>query len=89
MISVDSRYRSSGTSTDFAVQLPRTVQFPPGTVCFVTAVSLPHAWFNVGATVSDKLHVIETWSTNRRCRVVHLDAGIYTIVSHYPWPWQK
>ena len=81
VIRVDSRYRSSGTSTDFAVQLPSTVHFPPGTVCFVTAVSLPHAWFNVDSGISDRLHVIETRASNRRCRVVQLDAGNYTSVT--------
>ena len=84
MIRVDSRYRSSG---DFTVRLPRTVQFLPGTEGFVTAVSLPHVWFNVDATVSDKLHVIETRSTNRRCRVVQLDAGNHTSVTWQAANW--
>ena len=81
MIRVDSRYRSSGTPTAFSVQLPRTVEFPPETVCYVSAVSLPVAWFNVDAFFSDKLYVRESRSAGVRCRVITLDAGNYTSVT--------
>ena len=81
VIRVDSRYRSSGTPTAFSVQLPRTVEFPPETVCYVSAVSLPVAWFNVDAFFSDKLYVRESRSAGVRCRVITLDAGNYTSVT--------
>jgi len=73
VIRVDARYRSRGTPTDFAVQLPRTVEFPPETMCYVSAVSLPHAFFNVDALLSDQLYVIETRS--------QLDAGNCTSIT--------
>ena len=44
VIRVDSRFRVSGTSSDFRVQLPNAVSFPPGVVCYVSAVSLPRSW---------------------------------------------
>ena len=82
VIRVDSRYRSRGTPTDFAVQLPRTVEFPPETMCYVSAVSLPHAFFNVDALLSDQLYVIETRSGGQvRCRTIQLDAGNYTSIT--------
>ena len=81
MIRVDSRYRSSGTPTAFSVQLPRTVEFPPETVCYVSAVSLPVAWFNVDTFFSDKLYVRESRDAGVRCRVITLDAGNYTSVT--------
>jgi hypothetical protein len=80
-IRVDSRYRSSGDPTAFSVQLPRTVEFPPETMCYVSAVSLPVAWFNVDTNFSDKLYVREIRSAGVRCRVITLDAGNYTSVS--------
>jgi hypothetical protein len=81
VIRVDSRYRSSGTPTAFSVQLPRTVEFPPETVCYVSAVSLPVAWFNVDTFFSDKLYVRESRDAGVRCRVITLDAGNYTSVT--------
>ena len=81
VIRVDSRYRSSGSPTAFSVQLPRTVEFPPETMCYVSAVSLPVAWFNVDTFFSDKLYVRESRSAGVRCRVITLDAGNYTSVT--------
>ena len=81
VIRVDSRYRSSGSPTAFSVQLPRTVEFPPETVCYVSAVSLPVAWFNVDTFFSDKLYVRESRNAGVRCRVITLDAGNYTSVT--------
>jgi hypothetical protein len=80
VIRVDSRFRVSGTSTDFRIQLPQAVAFPQGTVCYVSAVSLPHSWWNVEEGMSDKLYVIETKGspTQRRCRVLTIPAGNYT-----------
>ena len=83
VIRVDSRYRSSGSPTAFSVQLPRTVEFPPETMCYVSAVSLPVAWFNVDTFFSDKLYVRESRCAGVRCRVIPLDAGNSTSV-HRP-----
>jgi hypothetical protein len=80
VIRVDSRFRVSGTSTDFRVQLPAAVSFPPGVVCYVSALSVPHSWWNVEAGVSDKLFVVETKGApeTRRCRVLTVPPGNYT-----------
>ena len=81
VIRVDSRYRSRGTPTDFSVQLPRAVEFPPETTCYVSAVSLPHAFFNVDAQLSDQLYVVESRAAGVRCRAVQLEPGNYTSVT--------
>jgi len=78
VIRVDSRFRVSGTSTDFRIQLPAAVAFPQGTVCYCSALSLPHSWWNVEEGLSDKLYVIETKGAQKRCRVLTLPAGNYT-----------
>ena len=79
-IRIDSRFRTSGTSTDFRIQLPTAVAFPQGAVGYVSAVSLPHSWWNVEEGVSDHLYVIETKGspTQKRCRVLTIPAGNYT-----------
>jgi len=79
-IRIDSRFRTSGTSTDFRIQLPSAVAFPEGCVGYVSAVSLPHSWWNVDENVSDHLYVIETKGspTQKRCRVLTIPAGNYT-----------
>jgi len=79
-IRIDSRFRTSGTSTDFRIQLPTAIAFPEGCVGYVSAVSLPHSWWNVEEGVSDKLYVIETKGspTQKRCRVLTIAAGNYT-----------
>lgn len=84
VIRLDSRFRSSGTPTDCVFSLPYAVEFPPNTPCFVSAVSLPHAWFNVDTGLSDKLYIIETQGVSRRCRVLQLDAGNYTSMTLPP-----
>lgn len=81
-IRLDSRYRSSGTPTDCAFQLPAAIEFPPGTRCYVSAFSVPHAWYNVDSGLSDKLYVRETrtqaGATLVSCRVITLDPGNFT-----------
>jgi hypothetical protein len=82
VIRIDSRFRASGSSTDFRYQLPTSVNFPQGTVCYASAVSLPHSWYNVEEGVSDRLYVIETRTVSsvaqRRCRVLTIPSGNYT-----------
>jgi hypothetical protein len=82
VIRVDSRYRlEGGTSTDFTVRLPSTVEFPEDCRCFVSAVSLHHSWWNVEQGLSDRLYVIETRTGEKLCRAVQVPAGNYTSLS--------
>ena len=55
------------------------MSFPPGVNCYVSAVSLPHSWWNVEEGLSDKLYVIETkGSSGQRCRVLTIPPGNYS-----------
>jgi hypothetical protein len=84
-IRVDSRFRTRGTPTDFQIALPITVEFPEGTVAYVSAVSFPNSWYNVDSDISDRLYVIETrtvgGASQRRCRALQIPAGQYTSLS--------
>jgi len=80
---VDSRFRKEGgTSSDFAVELPQTIEFPPDTRGYVSAMSAPHSWWNVEAHQSDRLHVIESRTVAGTpevlCRRVVVPEGYYT-----------
>jgi len=88
VIRLDLRYRSAGTPTDCAFELPYAVEFPQGVQCYISAFSCPHAWFKVDAGLSDLLYVIEVRTQGgasvRRCRVLQLEAGNYTSMTLPP-----
>lgn len=73
----DSRFRVSGTSTDFEYQLPESIQLPEGTQAQVSAVSLPYAWWNVDQP-NNVLYVVETDGTTTWRRRILLVSGQYT-----------
>jgi hypothetical protein len=54
---VDSRYRSSGSSSNFTFDLPQTVSLPQGAVAFITDVLIPSSWYTVEAGVNDRLYM--------------------------------
>lgn len=78
VLRVDSRFRTSGTSTNFSYQLPESVEFPLGTTAHVSAVTLPYSWWNVDFEVNDTLYVIEDPGNAPQPRAIKLAAGQYT-----------
>ena len=46
-IYIDSSYKVSGTSSDFVIDLPETVQLEENTKCIIHEVSIPHSWFSI------------------------------------------
>ena len=43
-IYIDSKHRASGTPSSFSYQLPRSIETPDETVCYVDNVFLPNVW---------------------------------------------
>lgn len=78
VLRVDSRFRTSGSSTDFQIELPYDVTLPEGTRAHVSAVSFPYSWWNVDTGVNDSLYVLETNGTTVWRRALALPAGQYT-----------
>ena len=80
VLRIDSRFRTSGTSTDFQYELPESVQLPDGTQAHVSGVSFPYSWNNLQRNVNDTLYVIEADDATASAwrRVIKLDAGQYT-----------
>ena len=47
---IDSRYKVSGTPSDFTVDLPETVQLEDNMLCPIHEVSIPHSWYSINNT---------------------------------------
>ena len=58
-IYIDSSSKVSGTSSDFIIDLPETVQLDENTKCIIHEVSIPHSWFSIQEGFNDKLYVFQ------------------------------
>ena len=58
-IYIDSSYKVSGTSSDFVVDLPETVQLEDNVKCILHEVSIPHSWFSIQQGFNDNLYFFQ------------------------------
>ena len=65
---IDSSYKVSGTSSDFTIDLPETVQLENNMLCQIHEVSVPHSWYSIQKGVNDRIFV----------RVEHTGTGAWT-----------
>ena len=49
-VHIDSSCKVSGTSSDFVIDLPETVQLEDNMLCQIHEVSIPHSWYSINAT---------------------------------------
>ena len=77
-IYIDSKHRASGTPSSFSYQLPRSIETPDETVCYVDSVFLPNVWGTFNAD-NNKLYVVEhaTGGTEVK-RLLLLEIGNYS-----------
>ena len=47
---IDSYYKVSGTSSNFTIDLPETVQLEENMLCQIHEVSIPHSWYSINNT---------------------------------------
>ena len=47
---IDSYYKVSGTSSEFTIDLPETVQLEENMLCQIHEVSIPHSWYSINST---------------------------------------
>ena len=47
---IDSSYKVSGTSSEFTIDLPETVQLDENMLCQIHEVSIPHSWYSINST---------------------------------------
>ena len=55
---VDSRFRTSGTDSDFSVSLQETINLPTGTRCFVAACSFANVFYTLEENVNNRLYMV-------------------------------
>ena len=46
-ICIDSSYKVRGTSSDFTIDPPETVQLDENMLCQIPEVSIPHSWYSI------------------------------------------
>ena len=54
---IDSRFRTSGTDSDFTLNLPENINLPLGARCFIASVSFSNVFYSIEENVNDKLYV--------------------------------
>ena len=47
---IDSAYKVNGTSSNFIIDLPETVQLEDNLLCQIHEVSIPHSWYSINNT---------------------------------------
>ena len=72
---IDSKFRTSGTGSNFTIELADNLQCNSTTQCAVTAVSFPASMFTVEFNVNDKLYLLENYQNIVNCRVLQLQTG--------------
>ena len=55
---IDSRFRTSGTDSDFTVSLPENVNLPSGTRCYVSACSFSNVFYTLERDVNNRLYMV-------------------------------
>ena len=58
-IYIDSSYKVSGTSSDFVIDLPETVQLEDNIKCILHEVNIPHSWFSIQQGFNDNLYFFQ------------------------------
>ena len=61
---IDTRYKTedSNSHSDFFIELPRTLNVPENTICYVTDVVIPVSWSTVDIR-NNKLYIYLDWNT--------------------------
>ena len=72
---IDSRYRATGTASNFEYELPETIELPKNTRAFITEFTGVNGWDTVNPT-NNKLYVVEELDiATHVCRIVTLPAN--------------
>ena len=87
---IDSSYKVSGTSSNFVIDLPETVQLEDNMLCQIHEVSIPHSWYSIQKGVNDRLFIdvehtgVSPWTT--RARITLTEGNYMTLNFHHKEP---
>ena len=85
---IDSSYKVSGTSSDFTIDLPETVQLEDNMMCQIHEVSIPHSWYSIQKGVNDRLFIdvehtgVSPWTTRARITLTEGNYNISELAGH-------
>ena len=80
---IDSAHRIRGTSLNFRVELPETLQTDNGVHCYIHEVTLPNSWYSIQSGLNNILYlyssplVPDEDNTNVHWIAVALAEGVY------------
>ena len=85
---IDSSYKVSGTSSDFVIDLPETVQLDENMLCQIHEVSIPHSWYSIQKGVNDRLFIdvehtgVSPWTTRARITLTEGNYNVSELAGH-------
>ena len=85
---IDSSYKVNGTSSEFTIDLPETVQLEDNMLCQIHEVSIPHSWYSIQKGVNDRIFVrVEhtgtgPWSTRAMITLTEGDYSVSDLAGH-------
>ena len=82
-VCIDSTHRTSGSSSNFKVELPETLQTDNGVHCYMHEITLPNSWYSIQSGLNNVLYfssplVPDEDNTNVHWLALQLDEGVYT-----------
>ena len=78
-LNIDSRLRKRGKAEDMEYELQEPVEMPRGACFWVTNVTLPVVWPNVGN--SNQLYIKEYTTQKETLKVVNITPGNYNLTN--------
>ena len=72
---IDSEFQTSGSGSNFTVELADALQCNSTAQRAVIAVSFPASFFTIEYNVNDRLYVLENWTNIVNCRILQIPAG--------------
>ena len=76
---IDTRYKieDSISHSDFYIELPRTLNVPDNTICYITDVVIPVSWSTVDVR-NNKLYMYLDWSTHKIYKEITIPVNNYS-----------
>ena len=75
---IDSRFRTSGTDSDFTVNLTENITLPLGARCYLASVSFSNVFMTIEQGVNDELYCLIKHGENIGAYAFQLWFGNYT-----------
>ena len=79
MLDIDTRFKTadSHSDSDFFVELPRSLNIPENTICYITDVVIPVSWSTVDAR-NNKLYMFVDFAGGRVYKIIEMPAKNYS-----------